>query len=101
VTHHLVLVPLRHDVVERWQEVNCWLDPFEAVAVDCSCGWRLRLLTEAEIGPLDRFYGEVDEPQFERLTAEMDRSGHAVVMVDWPDLREPTGAAWGRAALFV
>lgn len=82
--HYLVITPLRRDQDGRLVEVACWLDRrFTHVALDCRCGWRLRLLTPADLGreDLSGFYGEVDDATLERLTAELDGSVHAAAMV--------------------
>ena len=93
--HYLSFTPLR-DIHGRLVELDCWLDrTLTAVALDCACGYRLRLLTEGDLGvPLTDFYGDPsDEVVLSTLMAELESSPHAVEMVPAVrDLQEPVEA---------
>jgi hypothetical protein len=92
--HYLDLVPLRL-VDGAYTDVACWLDPYDAVAIRCACGWHLRLadpLEDLGVTCLAEFYGEVSlrDERLDRLTADLDSSEHAAVMVPaLEDLWEP------------
>jgi hypothetical protein len=99
VTHYLVLVPLRLDG-DCLVEVGCWVDPsWTVIAMECACGYRHRLVSEADLGvAVSRVYGEMSlsDEALSRLTAELDSSPHAVQMVPaLLDLQEPAEVMLG------
>jgi hypothetical protein len=92
--HYLSFTPLR-DVQGRLVELDCWLDrTLTAVAMDCACGHRLRMLTEEDLGvPLTGFWGDPSDEVLATLMAALESSPHAVEMVPaLRDLQEPVDA---------
>ncbi|SFK85895.1 hypothetical protein [Geodermatophilus ruber] len=88
ISHYMTTVPLRIDGA-RLIEADCWMKPFDLVALGCACGYRHRLLDAADLGlnALHEFYGDPADDALERLTAELQESDHAAAMVpallDW------------------
>ncbi|MGY1820509.1 hypothetical protein [Geodermatophilus sp. SYSU D00079] len=97
MSHFMVLIPLRRSRGGAiWTEVACWQDHFDAVALGCACGYQHRLLDprgDLGVEDLHRFVGEISlgDQHLELLTAQLDSSPHAAVMVPaFQDLTEPT-----------
>jgi hypothetical protein len=88
ISHYMTTVPLRIDG-GRLVEIDCWMKPFDVVALGCACGYLHRLLDAADLGlnALQAFCGDPTDDVFERLTVELQVSDHAAAMVpalqDW------------------